>query len=578
MTATPPREELLRNLLRAARVIGLVHGAAMFAVATFIGAITSHVAASLMVGNGWVTGANTFGGMWGSVLAIVIIVRRRGVPRRSVTVSYFLAAAAGAALVAVAGLPFARPGILFLYLGLCLLALALVALTPVRPAVARSFAGIGRDGTFTSRSRAWSYGSIGVLALVVGGVATSPLGWRVGTGIFAGWLIVCAVMLARFRQYPRRTRAQDRLDPWALWRLARFGEQQRMVAAVGASAFTAEMVYISFEPFLSAPSRLGAAAPVFVGAGLAVVKLVLVPFILRQGELSDERVRRSAQRAARYLAAGSLVAVLALVSQPVATLLAVLWVASLLIELGVGPMADAARTYGSRLALEADAMTTVMQQEAYDIAGLVATVIQLPWFLAWMQHGAAASARLLGHLSFFPLVIVALLGAGGTVLLTTSHNAWTEIPGTRLVVNDGPPTIRLTVGLVPGTLAVYRVHAQVRCAHVTIPRMPDGGRFVVHSVLPGGTSDPQVHTCDARLDRKRPRPLRRTRGLLYPYRRVPTVGWQTGPTGPFGPPLRVGWTRWRGSPGTWALEEHAVVITSDELNRQLVTGGERHNA
>jgi hypothetical protein len=549
----------------------------MFAVASFVGAITSHIASGLSVANGIVTGANTAGGIWGSLLAVVIIGRRRGVPRRWVTVTFFLAAAAGAGMVAVAGLPFARPGILFVYVGLCLLSLALVSLAPVRPAVAASFKAARLDGTFTSRSRAWSYASIGVLALVVGGTATTTPGWRVATAIFAGWLVVCALMLAGFRQFPAVTRLEDRLDPWDLWTLLRTGEQRRMVIAVGATAFTAQLVYVSLEPFLSGTSRLGSAASLFVGGGLAVVKLALVPLILRQGQLSDDRVRRSAQRAAWFLTASALVGAASVIAQPLATLLLVLLVASFLVELGNGPMGDAARTYGSRLGIEADAMTTVAQQLAYDVAGVVATLVQLPACLDWIRHTAVALASPVSRITMWDLVVVALLVAGIVVNRTTFRNEWRDDPRGRVTPVRGPAELRFTIGISTGTLARYHLFGLVRNSPVNIPDASDGARFYVHTVLSGGTRDPRVPTLIAAIGARRSRPVRRTRGRLYPFAVVPIVGVRQEPGGP-SQMLRVGSGRWLGRPGTWAIEDDQLVLRSPELARPLITRLRRHNA
>jgi hypothetical protein len=442
MKATPVRVGLPRELIRASRAIGLAHGASTFAAAALIGSITSRIATSLGVHNGTITAANTAGGACGTVLAVLIIVTRRGVPRRTVTVAIFTAAAVGACLVAVAGLPFAPRGIAWVYGGLCLLSLALVSLTPIRPAVAARFAAEKLDGTFTSRSRAWSYGSIGTLALVVGGVAVSPLGWRVATAILAIWLFSCGLMLLFFRQYPNPTKPEDRLDPWELWRLIRAGEQRRMVVAVGATAFTAQLVYVSFEPFLSGADRLGGRAPLAVGIGLAGVKLALVPLIFRQGDLADDRVRRSAQRAARYLAAAAPVTALALVVEPLPALLAVLLVASVLVELGNGPMGDAARTYGSRLGIEADAMTTVAQQVCYGLAGLVATLAQLPGVLTEFQRLVMAVARPLSHPSSFGVVVVVMLAATSLAASKTHRSEWRDEPRGRCASSHGPAARR----------------------------------------------------------------------------------------------------------------------------------------
>ena len=589
MQATPARAGLPRNLIRASRVIGLLHGASMFAVATFIGTITNDVAGSLGVQNGVVTGANTLGGMCGSVLAVLIIVLRRGVPPRWVAVAIFMASAVGAGFVAVAGLKFAPGGIAWVYGGLCLASLALVSLTPVRPAVAASFASAKLDGTFTSRARAWSYGSIGTLALVVGGVATSPLGWRVATAIFAVWLATCGIMLLFFRQYPDPTEPEDRLDPWGLWTLIRAGEQRRMVIAVGATAFTAQLVYVSFEPFLSGPGRLGLRAPLAVGIGLAVVKLALVPLIVRQGKLADDRVRRSAQRAARYLAASALVAALSLVVESLAALLAVLLVAALLVELGNGPMGDAARTYGSRLGIEADAMTTVAQQVCYDLAGIVATLVQLPPFLASIQRIVTAGARLLSHPSTFGLVIVALIGAAVLVMRMTHGSEWRDDPNGRVVASQGPGEIRLNIGIHTRTHATYHLFATVRDSPVNLPEARDRGRFFVHSILPGGTADPRVPTLVLLVGAHRLRPLRRTEGRLFPGAIVPAVGIRQRSedavrgTQAEAELLRAGWGVWLGRPGAWRVErdpqtQGAMVLRSPELNATVVTRFQRHNA
>lgn len=543
-------EHVLRDVRRASRVIGLGHGAATFAVTAFIGSITSHVAVDLAVHNQAVTAANTAGGVFGSLFALLIIVRRRGVPRKWVTVSLFQFAAVGLIVIAGAGLRSTVPGIWLVYGGLCVVSLALVALTPIRPAVAAQFRDHKLDGTFTSRSRAWSYGSIGVLVLLVGAITASPLEWRVATLVLAAWMSVCGLMLALFKQFPKETPSSERIGAWELWDVMRAGQQRRLVIAVGAAAFTAQLVYVSLEPFLSAPALLGAAASAWVGVGLGVVKLGIVPVIRRQGALSDDRVRRSARRAARALAASAAVAAVTIPHFPLQIVLPALLLAVVLVELGNGPMADAARTYGSRLGIEADAMSTVAQQLSYDIAGVIATFAQI---------------RLLGLFTFitpWQRVVIAWLIAAVIVVALTWRSEWRDHPRARLRTNRGPAELQIGVGLYRNTLARFRLVVTLRDRSMTV-RAPDGSRFEVHTVIEGGERDPRIPTCIVWFGVTRPRPRRQRRraGKLFPGARFPIVA----------DGRRIGHGRWLGRPGSWELRDGTTICRSDELEHEVIS-------
>ena len=192
----------------------------------------------------------------------------------------------------------------------------------------------------------------------------------------------------------------------------------------------------------------------------------------------------------------------------------------------------------------------------------------------------------------FALVVVSLSIAAALVMRMTHGSEWRDVPGGRVEVSHGPAEIRLTLRVRRRTLATYRLFAKVRDARVNLTEAHDRGRFLVHSVLQGGTANPRVPTLILWIGARRLRLPRRTEGRLYPFAIIPVVGIRLPaddaqePTpgqpvhgAPSKPELvRGGGGLWLGRPGRWRVEDGSMVFRSRELEATLVTRCQRHNA
>jgi hypothetical protein len=529
-------------------VIGTAHGTAWVALTSFIGFITSRVADDLDVATSNVTRAVWIGSAISVALTITVIVRRSGVPGRRLTLIRYGATGVGALVVALA------PSIVFVNVGMVLAPGAMLALTPIRPAVAARFSpstwrntrgGQPRlDGTFTGLSRAWSYATMAALGVLIPTIALiGPSAWRIAAAVFAAWVAVQTVILAKsdlLSQPP----ASERIEAvWDLWDVLKGGELRRGLWALGCSVLITTLVSVSIEPFLADPALLGRNAGVFAGL-LGLVQLAIIPAVLRHGQRSDADVRHSSQLAASWLAISGVVALVTVLELPEPLLLSFIVIAVALMWMGAGPVNDATRTYASRDGIEADAMATLFQQAFYNLGALSGTLVH-----------TSAVLRVAG--GPWRLIVAAWVGVALCALYVTRRH---EYRGEVLlrVGRTTKPGVSIAASRVGGRPDLLHIWLDVDGipAHVRAPR---GSLIVIHG------PKRRRHPDSSRIALTTVRlgaggwlwPRGKEEGRLWPWRRFPIL--DNGEL--------VGIGRWHSWPGTWIVQGGRTFLHSDGLNR-----------
>jgi hypothetical protein len=524
MTSTTVRAE--DDLRHAARLQGVSNGTAWLLLTSFIGTAVVPMAADLRTATTAITLTATLAGAVGLGAMIWSTVRRVGVPSRWVTAGAFWSAAAGLIIVATAR------GALGVDIGMLPAGLPMWALSPVRSATAARFGGAGRrDGTFTARSRAWMYAALSVLGMAVGAIASlGPHAWRLATLALAAWVATLGAALASRQRHPAPTPRHERLVAWRLLDLLTDGGLRRRIGGLFCAGMLVQLCWQEIERELAGPGLLGSEA-VRLMAVLPLVRLAAIPGVLHHGRMSDNAVRHSARLAAFWLVgSGAVVAVTEVAPGrlPAGVTILAITAGVGLVERGAGPTNDAARTYASRIAREADQLATIAQLLALGTGSLLAS--RLGWrdaVAAWtVTSGLAAYAAVRRSYHAASPDRLGVIGhtAGRDALAFSWLHADRRAGAVRIgFLLGGDRGSRGTVISGPGDRLVL--------VGSLIPDLPEGQTITLAT----------VQLADGRPRSRARRPCQR--GRLWPGARFPVlVDGQL-----------VGRGRWWSWPGTWAL-------------------------